>query len=70
MGSGSAVFGGIGSGCTIFVRSATTKTCHAFGINNQKFGYINAISDEKKKPRYTIAILKSLSLDVSLVIQC
>ena len=34
-----------GSGCSIFVESAT-KLCHAqFGIKDQKFGYKNAISD-------------------------
>ena len=34
------------SSCTIFVGSGT-KSCHAFGIKDQKFGYKNGISDGK-----------------------
>ena len=47
MGSGSALFcfRDQGSCCTIFVTSRT-KTCHAFGIKDQKFGYKHGISTQ------------------------
>ena len=49
IGSGSAVcfFRNQGSGCNIFMGSAGTKICHAFGIKDQKYGYKNWVSDEK-----------------------
>ena len=40
------VFGDQRSGCTIFVGS---ECCHMFGTKDQKFGYKNGISDERKK---------------------
>ena len=55
MGSASAFFpqgSGIpGSGCIILVGSRS-KTCYALGIKDQKYGYKNGISGEKKIPRY------------------
>lgn len=42
----SSFFRNQGSGCIIFVGSGI-KLCQASGINDQKFGYINKISDEK-----------------------
>ena len=42
----SSFFGNQRSGYTIFVGSGI-KLCQASGINDQKFGYINKISDEK-----------------------
>ena len=47
VGSGSAALRDHGSGCTIFVGSGA-KPCFAFGIKDQKFGYKNGISNEKK----------------------
>ena len=60
-----------GSGCNIIVETGI-KICHAFGIEDEKFGYKNGIIDEntyhvttliKKRPRErqrTVFVLKGL----------